>query len=100
MTETWQHDRLLVDGELVPASDGGTYETIDPSSGKVLGLAADATVADARRAVAAARRAFDTTTWATDVGLRTRCLRQLHQTLADHQEALRELVVAEVGSPV
>ena len=55
----WHEERLLIDGALVPASDGGTFETVDPATEEVLGVAADATVDDARRAIAAARRAFD-----------------------------------------
>ena len=81
----WHEDRLLIDGELVRAEHGATYETISPSTEEVLGTAADASVADADRAIAAARRAFDTTTWSRDQELRTRCLRQLHQALVDQR---------------
>ena len=45
---------------------GATYETINPATEEVLGVAADATVADAERSIAAARRAFDTTEWSRD----------------------------------
>ena len=96
----WHEERLLIDGELVPAEGGRTFETIEPATGKVLGSTADASVADADRAVASARHTFDTTSWATDVGLRVRCLRQLHETLVAHQDELRPLVIAEVGAPV
>ena len=34
----------------------------------------------------AARRAFDETDWSTNVELRVRCLRQLHQALLDHAD--------------
>ena len=61
----WHEERLLVGGELVPAEGNRTYPTIDPSTGEQLGEAADASVGDARRAVESARRAFDTTSWAT-----------------------------------
>ena len=98
--DMWHEARLLIDGELVAAQGDRTFETIDPSTGEVLGTAADASVADADRAVAAARRAFDETGWATDIGLRLRCLRQYHEALVRHQEELRELVVAETGIPV
>jgi aldehyde dehydrogenase (NAD+) len=95
----WHDERLLIDGDLLPAEGNRTYPTEDPSTGEELGTAADASLADAERAIAAARRAFDTTGWATDTALRLRCLRQLHQALVDHIEPLRELVIAEVGSP-
>ena len=61
--------------------------------------APDASAADAEAAVAAARRAFDATTWSTDVAFRTRCLDQLHEALTEHQEELRELTIADVGAP-
>jgi len=40
---TWHEDRLLVDGEVVPASGGRTFETLNAPTGTVLGTAADAT---------------------------------------------------------
>jgi aldehyde dehydrogenase (NAD+) len=93
-------DRLLVDGELRSASGGRTYETINPATEEVLGQAADGGVDDAEAAVGAARRAFDETTWSTDVALRVTCLRQLRSALETHAEELRALTVAEAGSPV
>jgi acyl-CoA reductase-like NAD-dependent aldehyde dehydrogenase len=96
----WHEDRLLVAGELVPAEGGAMYETIAPATEEVLGTAADASIGDARRAIDAARRAFDTTEWSRDHALRVRCLRQLHQALVDNVEPLREILVREVGAPV
>jgi acyl-CoA reductase-like NAD-dependent aldehyde dehydrogenase len=96
----WHEERLLIDGQLTPAENGATYDTISPSTEEVLGAAADASVDDTRRAIAAARRAFDSTDWSRDVALRQRCLRQLHQALVDNADKLRELVVQEVGAPV
>ena len=96
----WHEDRLLIDGVLVAAENGATYENFSPSTEEVLGTAADASLGDARRAVAAARRAFDTTDWSRDVGLRRRCLAQLHQALLDNVELLRPILVHEVGAPV
>lgn len=88
--------RLLIDGRLVAADK--TFPSINPATGEVLGYAPDAGVEEVEAAVAAARRAFDTTSWSTDVELRIRCLDQLHQALIDHAEELRELTVAEVGA--
>ena len=82
-----------------PATGGGTFATLDPATEEVLGVAADATSADMDAAVAAARRAFDTSPWATDLALRARCLRQLRDALIDHGEQLRELTTAEAGAP-
>jgi acyl-CoA reductase-like NAD-dependent aldehyde dehydrogenase len=96
----WHEERLLIDGELVPAEGGRTYKTLNPSTGEPLGDAADATLGDADRAIAAARKAFDTTDWSRDRELRVRCLRQLHTALIDQKEDMRALLVAEVGAPL
>jgi aldehyde dehydrogenase (NAD+) len=97
---TWPEERLLIDGDLVTADGGSTYETVNPATEEVLGVAADATVDDARRAIAAARRAFDTTGWSRDHALRVRCLRQLHRALLDSFDGLQDILVREVGAPV
>jgi acyl-CoA reductase-like NAD-dependent aldehyde dehydrogenase len=89
--------RLLIDGRLNPAKRA--YTTLNPATGEPLGEAPDAGPEEANAAVAAARRAFDTTTWSTDTALRVRCLRQLRQALDDHREELREITIAEVGAP-
>ena len=77
----------LVDGKLVGASDGTSYPILNPATGEEIGQAPDATAADVDAAIAAARRAFDESDWSTDVGLRLRCLRQLHDALLEHPEA-------------
>jgi acyl-CoA reductase-like NAD-dependent aldehyde dehydrogenase len=96
----WHEEQLLIDGTLVDASGGTTYETINPATGATLGVAADATVDDARRAIGAARRAFDDTDWSRDPAFRRRCLAQLHRALLDNVDPLREILVREVGAPV
>jgi aldehyde dehydrogenase (NAD+) len=88
--------RLLIDGRLVTADR--TFPSVNPATGDVLGYAPDAGADEARAAIAAARRAFDTTNWPTDVDQRIRCLDQLHQALLDHAEELRALTIAEVGA--
>jgi aldehyde dehydrogenase (NAD+) len=95
----WHEERLLIDGELVEAEGGKTYDNVNPANEEVIGQAADASVADVERAIAAARRAFDETGWSEDVELRVRCLRQLHEALLAHQDELGDITVAEVGCP-
>ena len=92
--------RMLIDGVLVDATGGRTYDNINPATETVIGAVADATVADMERAIAAARRAFDETDWSTNTELRKRCLMQLHDALAQHKEDLRPQIVAEVGAPL
>jgi aldehyde dehydrogenase (NAD+) len=88
---------MLINGKLVGAES--SYPSVNPATGEVLGYAPDASAADAEAAIAAARRAFDETTWSTDVAFRARCLEQLHAALTAHKEELRDLTVADVGAP-
>jgi acyl-CoA reductase-like NAD-dependent aldehyde dehydrogenase len=88
---------MLIDGKLVTAEQ--TFPSVNPATGQVLGQAPDASVADALAAIAAARRAFDTTNWGRDAEFRARCLQQLYQVLTEHKEELRELTIADVGAP-
>jgi aldehyde dehydrogenase (NAD+) len=89
----------LIDGKLVPASTGATFAILNPATGQEIGQAPDASAEDVEAAIAAARRAFDESGWATDRELRVRCLRQLHQALLDHADDFRALTRAEVGMP-
>lgn len=88
--------RLLIDGQLIDTDR--KFMSHNPATTQVVGHAPDAGVAEAVSAIVAARRAFDTGTWATDVDLRIRCLEQLHHALVDHVEELRALTIAEVGA--
>ncbi len=92
--------RLLIDGALVEARSGKRYANINPATEEVVGMVADAGIADADAALAAARRAFDTTDWSTNKALRKKCLTQLRDGLRKVAPQLREQVVAEVGAPI
>ncbi|MFL6062581.1 MAG: aldehyde dehydrogenase [Marmoricola sp.] len=89
----------LIDGKLVPASDGATYPILNPATGAEIGHAPNSTAEDVEAAIAAARRAFDETGWSTDHELRVRCIRQLQRALYDHAEDFKALTTAEVGMP-
>ncbi|PTM90726.1 aldehyde dehydrogenase [Dietzia psychralcaliphila] len=98
-TSTTYDAPLLIDGELRPASGAGTFDVLNPATEELIGRAADGTAADMDAAIAAARTAFDTTTWSTDHAFRASCLRQLRDALQSHTEELRALTIAEVGAP-
>src|ERR1700712_2790638 len=100
MSTLWHEQNLLIDGKLVPAASGAVFDNLNPATGQVIGVVADAGPEDMDAAIAAARRAFDTSTWSTDVALRVRCLRQLQAALVKHAEEFRKTTVAEVGCPV
>jgi aldehyde dehydrogenase (NAD+) len=92
--------RMLIDGKLVEAEGGRTFDNVNPATEEVLGPVADGSAGDMARAVAAARRAFDTTDWGTNRELRKQCLLQLQAALEGEQEDLRAELIAEVGSPL
>ena len=65
-----QRYQLLIGGKTVPAASGVTFETVSPTTNEVIGVVAkagledvDRAVAGARKAVAAARKAFDEGPW-------------------------------------
>jgi aldehyde dehydrogenase (NAD+) len=92
--------RMLIDGKLVEADHGRTFDNVNPATEEVLGPVADGSREDMERAVAAARTAFDTTGWATDHGGRKAALLQLQAALEGEKEELRAELVSEVGTPV
>jgi aldehyde dehydrogenase (NAD+) len=92
--------RMLIDGKLVEASGGATYDNINPATEDVIGPVADGTPADMDAAITAARRAFDETEWSTNRELRKAGLEQLRDALAKKKEELRAQIVAEVGTPI
>src|SRR3990172_416363 len=62
-TQTKVKYRLLVDGDWQDAASGRTFETVNPADESVVATVAEADAADVERAVAAARRAFETGPW-------------------------------------
>ncbi|SEH88050.1 aldehyde dehydrogenase (NAD+) [Mycolicibacterium rutilum] len=91
--------RMLIDGELVAAASGEEFDNLSPATGRLLGTTAAAGRPDMDRAIAAARRAFDETDWATNRRLRVQCLDQLQSAIEAELEDLREELIAEVGCP-
>ena len=92
--------RNYIDGAFFEGPDGATFDNIDPSTGQVLGTAANGSGEDMNRAIAAARRAFDETDWAENHALRSKCLRQFYEGLIEEKEQLRSIVVHEAGAPL
>jgi acyl-CoA reductase-like NAD-dependent aldehyde dehydrogenase len=56
--------QLYIDGQFTDAASGETFETTDPSTGEVVGRVAKGGKEDMRRAIEAARKAFDSGVWA------------------------------------
>ena len=87
-----------IDGAWVASSK--TSESTNPATGEVLGQWADGGDLEAESAVAAARRAFDTSLWPRDRGLRHRALNEMADRFDAHIDDLGTLVTKENGKKI
>lgn len=92
--------RLYIDGKVRDAAGGKTFDVIGPWTGEVIGKAADASAADVAEAIAAARRAFDTTEWGAPENRdeRVRLIRKLRGLFEENKGRLAELARFEAGA--
>ena len=96
-----EHERrMLIDGKLRDAAQERVFEVLNPATGEVAGVVANASAADMDDAIAAARNAFDTGSWTTDRSFRERALRQLRAALDCEREEFRRELIEEVGAPL
>jgi aminomuconate-semialdehyde/2-hydroxymuconate-6-semialdehyde dehydrogenase len=96
--QTFQH---VIGGELVDSLDGKTFETINPHTGEAYALVAEGSKADAERAVAAARRAFDVGPWPRlSTAERRKLLNRLADKVAEHAEQLAGAETRDMGKPI
>ncbi|WP_320670841.1 aldehyde dehydrogenase family protein [Patulibacter defluvii] len=91
--------QLLIDGQLVDAASGKTFETIDPGTGQVLAVVAEGGAEDIDRAVAAARRAFEGPWSRISPSERGRIIHRIGDLIAENAEELAELDSLDNGKP-
>src|SRR6478672_11216931 len=90
---------LLINGEWVDASDGGTFDVHDPATGEVLATLASATSADAVAALDAADAAQ--ASWArTAPRVRAEILRRAFDLVTERAEDFALLMTLEMGKPL
>jgi len=93
-------DKLFIDGQWVDPAGSGTIEVIEAHTEQVLGTAPDGTEADIDKAVAAARRTFDTGEWtSTTPEQRAEIMAGISGNLQARYEEIAELISRENGSP-
>jgi betaine-aldehyde dehydrogenase len=89
---------LYLGGQWRHASDGGTRKIINPADGSVADVVDEATDADARDAVRAARAAFDDGAWpATPASDRAALLDRIADLLQRDKESLAVLETRDTG---
>jgi aldehyde dehydrogenase (NAD+) len=94
-------EQLIINGEKSAASDGGTFQSFDPSTGDVLAAVAKATKADVNRAVESAHAALDGKAWGGMAPAeRGRIMQRIAQALRVRVEELAELESRDNGKPL
>ena len=92
--------KLFIDGKWVSSASGDKFETINPVTEEPIASVERAGVEDVDRAVAAARRAFDSGPWRKFSGQdRARCLFNLANLVESHKEELALLEALDNGKP-
>lgn len=93
--------RHLIDGEMVASADGRTFPSIDPHTGHAWAHVAEAGEEDVRRAVAAARRAFDEGPWPRmSSDERAKLLHALADRVHDSAEEIANAETRDMGKPI
>jgi gamma-glutamyl-gamma-aminobutyraldehyde dehydrogenase len=93
--------QAFIDGQACGASDGDTYDCINPANGQVLAAVAACSTADVDRAVAAAKRTFDDGIWSqTAPAERKAVMKKLATLIMENQAELALLESLNMGKPV
>jgi len=93
--------RLLINNEWVEPSDGGTFETYNPATGKALAKVAAASAKDVDKAVKAARKALESGPWGKmDAAERGRLLFKLADLIEKQAEELAALESLNCGKTI
>jgi aldehyde dehydrogenase (NAD+) len=99
MSPTSPNGSLLIGGRPREASDGGSFATINPSTGEAIARVAAATVDDVDEAVATAYAASRRWREAKPVE-RGRVLQAVARLLAEHRQELARLETVDSGKPL
>ena len=96
-----QAKKLLIDGEWVDAVSGKTFAVEDPATQETIAHVAEGDAADIDKAVAVARRAFESGPWATMLPAeRAKLVWRLGDILEAHADELAELEALDNGKPI
>lgn len=93
--------RAFIQGEYCAAADGGQFDCISPVDGRVLAQVASCEQADAERAVASARAAFDAGSWSRLAPAKRKAvLIRFADLLEANREELALLETLDMGKPI
>jgi acyl-CoA reductase-like NAD-dependent aldehyde dehydrogenase len=98
-TEIQNKDKLYIGGEWVDPAGSETIDVINSSTEEVMGRIPQGTPEDVDRAVAAARRAFET--WSqTSLAERQAVMRAIAGAMAARSEEIAGTIAQELGMPI
>ena len=100
LKNTISREDLLIGGRWRPARSGRYFETVDPSTERVIAHVAEAGAADIDAAVAAARVALNGEWGQMRAAERGRILLRLAELIRTNQDSLVELESLDSGKPV
>ncbi len=92
-----QNYQMLINGAWVAASDGGSFESVDPATGDVWSTVPEATVDDVEQAVQAAHAALTGPWGQMTPTQRGKCLRKLADLMAQKTEDLGRIETRDTG---
>ena len=92
--------KLFIGGEWISSASGKTFESINPSTGEVLGAVAEGDAIDVDRAVVAARKAFEGPWSKFKPYDRQNLLLKLADVIDSHIDELAMLVTLDMGTPI
>lgn len=93
--------QAFIDGRYVEAASGETFDDVTPIDGRVIARVASTDKADVERAVAAARRAFDSGVWSRRPPReRKRVLQRFAELVLAHRDELALLETLDMGKPI
>jgi len=92
--------RLLIDGKWRDASDGGTFDVLNPATNELIATVAKGTKADLDKAVAAAQKAFDSEWRAMNPFARSALIHKAADIVAENAEFLAKVETDDVGKPI
>ena len=90
----------FIDNEFVPAVEGKSFETTNPTTNKPITTIASGTAADIEKAVMAARKAFDNGPWPRmSTEERGVYLRKVGDLIMKHADEIAETEIEDTGIP-
>ena len=90
--------QMLINGDWVASSDGGTFDSVNPTTGEIWSRIPEATEADVNLAVETAHLAFTKGPWSKFTPTeRGKCLRKLGDLLAEKSEGLGRTESIDTG---